>query len=297
MTNRSPVVQSATGNGRESANLIANVTANVTSAQPAQVNLSERSVDAGIVENPTYARPTNKPITDASPASLNPTETTQPGDSTDVQQEAGATEDADNNAQQEKTNDESSSVPSTQEQYSDVELKQISALKTRDTEVLTHERAHSSVGGQYAGSPSYSYQTGPDGVKYAVGGEVSIDTSKVPNDPQATLQKAQQIKAAALAPAEPSGQDRRVAAKAEQMAAQARSDILQENQGKSDNSAKTTKSISRSESFIPEHFSGVQYLQKENDFQQKLNNRIEQISSLYQNSSVSKNSSTFQTQI
>ncbi|MEQ9335590.1 MAG: putative metalloprotease CJM1_0395 family protein, partial [Miltoncostaeaceae bacterium] len=30
---------------------------------------------------------------------------------------------------------------------------------------------HAAAGGQYAGAPSFTYQTGPDGKRYAVGGE------------------------------------------------------------------------------------------------------------------------------
>jgi len=57
---------------------------------------------------------------------------------------------------------------------------------------------------------------------YAVGGEVSIDTTPVKGDPQATVAKMETIKAAALAPADPSGQDRAVAAEASQEESQAR---------------------------------------------------------------------------
>lgn len=102
------------------------------------------------------------------------------------------------------------------------ELRAINELATRDREVRAHEQAHASVGGQYAGSPTYSFVRGPDGVNYAVGGEVAIDTSPVPNDPEATLRKAQVIRAAASAPAEPSPQDRRVAAQAANLENEAR---------------------------------------------------------------------------
>lgn len=101
----------------------------------------------------------------------------------------------------------------------------ITKLKARDREVRAHEAAHAAVGGQYAGAPTYTYQRGPNGVSYAVGGEVKISTSRVEGDPEATLQKAMQVQRAALAPAEPSSQDRKVAAQASQMAAQARIDI------------------------------------------------------------------------
>jgi len=109
----------------------------------------------------------------------------------------------------------------------EAEREQVQALKARDLEVRRHEQAHAAAGGVYAGAPTYEFTTGPDGARYATGGEVSIDTSPVPGDPQATLEKAQTVRRAALAPAEPSEQDRRVAAEASQMAAQARVELLQ----------------------------------------------------------------------
>ena len=91
---------------------------------------------------------------------------------------------------------------------------QVAKLQARDAEVRRHEEAHAIVGGQYAGQPSYTYQEGPDGKRYAVGGEVSIDVAPVPDDPKATIAKMDVVIAAALAPAEPSGQDRKVASQA-----------------------------------------------------------------------------------
>ncbi len=108
------------------------------------------------------------------------------------------------------------------------ELQDIRELAARDREVRSHEQAHAAVGGKYAGSPVYEFVRGPDGVNYAVGGEVSIDTSPVPGDPEATIAKAQQIRRAANAPAEPSSQDRRVAAEASLMEAEARAALRQE---------------------------------------------------------------------
>lgn len=70
--------------------------------------------------------------------------------------------------------------------------------------------------GLVRGGPSYTYQRGPDGQLYAVGGEVSIDTSPG-RTPEETIRRAQQIRAAALAPADPSAQDRQVAAAASRM--------------------------------------------------------------------------------
>ena len=114
-----------------------------------------------------------------------------------------------------------------QKEQQESEQKMIEQLSARDREVRAHEQAHAAVGGQYAGSPAYTYQRGPDGVSYAIGGEVQIDTSPIPNDPEATLRKAEQIARAASAPAEPSGQDRAVAAQAAKMAQQARVEISQ----------------------------------------------------------------------
>lgn len=110
----------------------------------------------------------------------------------------------------------------------DSELKELADLKARDREVRAHEAAHQAVGGQYAGSISYVYERGPDGAQYAVGGEVSIDTSPVQGDPQATLEKMRVVRAAALAPAEPSPQDRAVAAEAMQLMLQAQTELSSE---------------------------------------------------------------------
>lgn len=107
----------------------------------------------------------------------------------------------------------------------------IDQLKARDYEVKAHEMAHLSAAGGYSiGGMSFTYQVGPDGRQYAVGGEVGIDVSAVAGDPEATLQKAMVVYAAALAPAEPSQQDYKVASAATQMMAQARADIMAHSQ-------------------------------------------------------------------
>lgn len=104
----------------------------------------------------------------------------------------------------------------------------IQHLKLRDQEVRAHEQAHASVGGAHASAASFSYTRGPNGALYATGGEVGISTSPIEGDPQATLQKARQVQAAALAPLNPSAQDRSVAARAGQMAANAIADLANE---------------------------------------------------------------------
>lgn len=106
------------------------------------------------------------------------------------------------------------------------EERVVRELSARDREVRAHEQAHATVGGQYAGSPSYTYQSGPDGKQYAIGGEVPIDISPVNGDPQATIDKMRVVIAAALAPAEPSGQDRKVASIAQSQQAQAYGELI-----------------------------------------------------------------------
>lgn len=106
----------------------------------------------------------------------------------------------------------------------------VAKLKARDKEVRQHEQAHLSASGGLATSgASFTYERGPDGVNYAVGGEVSINTSPG-KTPQETLSRAERIRAAALAPADPSGQDRAVAAAAAGMAYQARAELAQQSQ-------------------------------------------------------------------
>jgi hypothetical protein len=98
----------------------------------------------------------------------------------------------------------------------------LSRLHARDTEVRGHEAAHMAAGGRYVrGGASFSYEKGPDGRQYAVGGEVGIDTAPIPGKPAETLAKMQTVRAAALAPSEPSAADAAVAAAASQAMAEA----------------------------------------------------------------------------
>lgn len=119
-------------------------------------------------------------------------------------------------------------TPGTSQELDATAQRVLQSLRQRDQEVRLHEQAHLLAAGPHAtGGPSYTYQTGPDGQRYAVGGEVPIDLSAVPGDPQATLQKALTIRRAALAPTHPSSADQAVAAKATSLAAQAQQELLQ----------------------------------------------------------------------
>lgn len=120
-------------------------------------------------------------------------------------------------------------------ELSEEEADQVRELKARDQEVRRHEQAHAAAGGAHAGAPSYQYQKGPDGQRYAVGGEVPIDVSPVAGDPGATVQKMRQVKAAANAPAQPSGQDRAVAATADAISQQAQAELLAQSTEKAAN--------------------------------------------------------------
>lgn len=104
--------------------------------------------------------------------------------------------------------------------------QEIISLKQRDREVRSHELAHAAVGGPHTGAPSYTFTVGPDGKKYATSGEVSVDLSVIEGDPQATITKLKKVYSAALAPANPSIQDTRVAAQASQLILQAQSELL-----------------------------------------------------------------------
>jgi len=107
------------------------------------------------------------------------------------------------------------------------EQQLVSKLRARDMEVRAHEAAHIGASGGLAGGASYSYQSGPDGKRYAVGGEVKISSPRT-SDPQQTLANAEKMRAAAMAPASPSGQDRAVAAQATAMISRARAAVAQE---------------------------------------------------------------------
>lgn len=117
------------------------------------------------------------------------------------------------NSEQDKRKQAQQALKTKLEQAEHEQLKELAA---RDREVRAHEQAHKAVAGSYGGAIHFEYQRGPDGNRYAVGGEVSIDTSPE-SSPEATLAKARTIQRAANAPAEPSDQDHAVAAQAAQM--------------------------------------------------------------------------------
>ena len=124
------------------------------------------------------------------------------------------------------------------------EKQLVAKLQARDTEVRAHEAAHQAAGGGLAGGASFEYQKGPDGKMYAVGGEVPI-AFKEGSTPEETIANARQVKAAALAPANPSSQDYAVASSATMMELKAQQELLkekmQELQGQKEYAAQTDR--------------------------------------------------------
>lgn len=97
----------------------------------------------------------------------------------------------------------------------------VARLKATEDKVKAHEAAHKAAGGAATGPVSYTYTRGPDGKNYVTGGEVPI-TISTGRTPQETITRMQQVIDAALAPSDPSPQDRAVAAQAAAMQQAAR---------------------------------------------------------------------------
>ncbi len=157
-----------------------------------------------------------------------------------------------------------------QQQVKQEEDRVLRELRARDREVRAHEAAHVAAGGSLVRSgPSYTFQRGPDGRVYAIGGEVQLDTSPVRDDPDATLDKANQIRAAALAPANPSPQDLRIAASANQLASRARVEIAMQRREEAQQAQQArleqrrTESAEASASTAPDQSSQAQPLQEQ----------------------------------
>ena len=118
-----------------------------------------------------------------------------------------------------------------EQQQNKSEIKKDEAAKELENiqrEVISHENAHKAAAGELGGAISYSYTEGPDGKSYITGGEVPIKI-KEGDTPEETLRNMQKVQRAANAPAEPSGQDRQVAAKAAALASKARAEIINSN--------------------------------------------------------------------
>lgn len=188
--------------------------------QPYSSQIPSQDTDVRVPSG-TYSRdgfPSAPLSSAASPQSVNDPVILSPRGQELSQQVSSSTEDTAPEAQQrgdDTANDTEQGGLSQEEQKIQLDLQR------RDTEVRTHEQAHLSAAGQYAaGGASFTYVTGPGGKRYASGGGVPIDISKE-KTPEATIAKMHTVRRAALAPANPSGADRGIAAQASSIEAQA----------------------------------------------------------------------------
>lgn len=110
---------------------------------------------------------------------------------------------------------------------------ELAELKSTDSQVRAHEAAHQS-GPAASGGASFTYKKGPDGIMYAVGGEVPVRI-QTGSTPQETISNLQGVIATALAPADPSPQDISIASKARVMMMKAQQEFAQEIQEKLSN--------------------------------------------------------------
>jgi hypothetical protein len=146
------------------------------------------------------------------------------------------------------------------------EKKRVQELKQIDHEVRAHEQAHLAAGaGLTRGGAQFEYERGPDRNQYAVAGEVKIDISPVKGDPRATIEKMQQVKRAALAPADPSPQDRSVANRASRIEAQARAALREQRAEEASNSSPNGANSAKSQSYGIAAYQKQQSQNREND--------------------------------
>ena len=125
------------------------------------------------------------------------------------------------------TDDSSKKNGYTGADLSEEEKDMVRELQQRDREVRNHEAAHQAAAGAFGGGASFTYEKGPDGKSYAVGGEVPIQI-KTGSTPEETIRNMRQVQMAANAPADPSGQDKNVAARAASIMAKAQQDLANE---------------------------------------------------------------------
>jgi hypothetical protein len=151
-----------------------------------------------------------------------------------VEQETRGVEKNESSNQTKKNQEQESNTTKDPTQLTTDEKAQLSELKAVDTRVKAHEAAHQS-GPAASGGASFTYQKGPDGVMYAVGGEVPVRI-ETGSTPQESIMNLQGVIATALAPADPSPQDISIASKARVMLMKAQQEFAQEIEEKMRNS-------------------------------------------------------------
>lgn len=190
-------------------------------------------------------------------------------DSEQNQDTANAKTEQKNNDSVEESENDSKRSEDNGLDYNDQQV--VKELQLRDREVRSHEAAHAAAGGVATGAPSFSFQVGPDGKQYAVEGEVSVDLSPVAGNPSATITKMQKVYNAALAPANPSIQDTRVANSAAQLIAQAQSELMAQKLDDPEQERDLNRVISRQASFSGEQTSA----ESKSDFDRHIEKTLE----------------------
>ncbi|PID38209.1 MAG: hypothetical protein CSA65_07625 [Proteobacteria bacterium] len=156
-------------------------------------------------------------------------------------------------AEDEETKDGEAIEAANKDELTPEQAQEIRELKSRDREVKTHEQAHIAAAGDLArGGASYTYQVGPDGKRYAVGGEVDISLSEG-RTPKETISRARRAQRAALAPAEPSPKDRQVAAKAAAMEQRGQRELAEEADARAQEKRSEERGEERGEERSEEH--------------------------------------------
>lgn len=155
--------------------------------------------------------------------------------------------DTENASNRDKTQDSDKTTPqngliNTKKELTPEQKQEVEKLKARDTEVRAHEQAHiAAAAGLATSAPVYTFQKGPDGKNYAIGGEVNVSFTEG-SDPKENIAHAEAMAAAALAPADPSSQDLAVASNAEKIITEEKQKLAEQQSKKaetSDNSVVT----------------------------------------------------------
>jgi len=153
------------------------------------------------------------------------------------------------------TSDNETEISSNGRKLSREEQKEVEKIKRIDRGVKRRELAKRAVAGGYVvGGVSFKYVTGPDGNKYAVEGYINIGVHSVPNNPKATIRKAQAIRNIKLTSGN-SPHGRSVSAEVARMEREARMELKTERRKESDDvtkagSAEETTDTSHSQDLV-----------------------------------------------
>ncbi len=117
-------------------------------------------------------------------------------------------------------------------QLTEEEKREIEKIRKNGRNVRRRELVYRAIVGNHVrGAVSFQYDTGPDGIKYAIDGHTSIDTRPVINNPEASIRKAQAIKRTKI--------DRSVAVEVDKMEREARQKLREQQRQESEDTTKT----------------------------------------------------------